>query len=225
MILSDVFQRFAQDSPVCVMAQALMENALPPRSSTTSSRTCAERSTRADLLFSDVVDLMSLVVCRIRPSINSAFKKMAETVWASPARRSTTSSTGSRPSTSAALVRHSRRGLGAGHRRDRRPRGSLAAGLPRPDPRRQPPPRDRAPDQGAADDPRRGLARPGAGRARPRADAGHRRGPLRGRPRPGAVAAGQILELVRPERPLDRRPQLLHDGLPLRDRRPRRRPS
>ncbi len=30
-----------------------------------------------ELLFSDIVLLMSLVVCRIRPSINSAFKKMA----------------------------------------------------------------------------------------------------------------------------------------------------
>ena len=30
-----------------------------------------------NLLFSDVVNLMSLVVCGIRPSFNSAFKKMA----------------------------------------------------------------------------------------------------------------------------------------------------
>jgi IS4 transposase len=32
------------------------------------------------LLFSDVVDLMSMVVCSIRPSINSAFKKLAPTL-------------------------------------------------------------------------------------------------------------------------------------------------
>jgi hypothetical protein len=30
MILGDVFQRFVEDSPVSVMAQALLENALPP---------------------------------------------------------------------------------------------------------------------------------------------------------------------------------------------------
>lgn len=30
MILSDVFQRFVEDSPASVMAQALLENALPP---------------------------------------------------------------------------------------------------------------------------------------------------------------------------------------------------
>ncbi len=30
MILSDIFQRFVQDSPVTVMSQAILENALPP---------------------------------------------------------------------------------------------------------------------------------------------------------------------------------------------------
>ncbi len=30
MILSDIFQRFVQDSPVTVMTQAILENALPP---------------------------------------------------------------------------------------------------------------------------------------------------------------------------------------------------
>ena len=30
MIHSDVFERFVEDSPVCVMVQTLMENALSP---------------------------------------------------------------------------------------------------------------------------------------------------------------------------------------------------
>lgn len=30
MILSDIFQRFVQDSPVTVMTQVILENALPP---------------------------------------------------------------------------------------------------------------------------------------------------------------------------------------------------
>jgi hypothetical protein len=58
-----------------------------------------------DLLSSDVVSLMSLVVCRIRPSINAAFNKMADTltvtkeaVYDKIDRVET--------STSAALVRH-----------------------------------------------------------------------------------------------------------------------
>ncbi len=30
MILSDIFERFVQDSPLTVMTQAILENALPP---------------------------------------------------------------------------------------------------------------------------------------------------------------------------------------------------
>ena len=30
MIHSDIFERFVEDAPVCVMVQALMENALSP---------------------------------------------------------------------------------------------------------------------------------------------------------------------------------------------------
>ena len=86
------------------------------------------------------------------------------------------------------------------------------------DPRRQPPGRDRAPAQGAAHHRGRGPARPRPGRARPAGDAGHRRVPLRGRPRPGAVAAGPGPGDGPARRGLDRRPQLLHDRLPLRDR-------
>src|ERR671910_520455 len=66
MILSDVFERFAQDAPLAVMAQGVMENALNPQM----------------LLFSTIVDLMSVVVCRIRPSIHAAFQARAETIGA-----------------------------------------------------------------------------------------------------------------------------------------------
>jgi IS4 transposase len=65
-----------------------------------------------DLLFSDVVQLMSLVVCRIRPSINSAFKKMAPVLGVTKKAvydKIDRVETG----TSAALVRHSGAALGA----------------------------------------------------------------------------------------------------------------
>jgi hypothetical protein len=106
MILGDVFQRFVEDSPVSVMAQALMENALPPSVVDDLFAQHAHLQYTRDLLFSDVVNLMSLVVCRIRPSINSAFDKMADrltvtkkAVYDKIDRVET--------STSAALVRHS----------------------------------------------------------------------------------------------------------------------
>jgi hypothetical protein len=80
MIFSDVFERFIEDSPITVMVQAILENALPPAIVDQLFEDFAERQYTRTLLFSDVVDLMSLVVCGIRPSINSAYKKMAPTL-------------------------------------------------------------------------------------------------------------------------------------------------
>src|SRR3954454_10567224 len=112
MIQTEVFQRFVEDSPVCVMVQALMENALSPTTVDTLFERHAESQYTRDLLFSDVVHLMSLVVCGIRPSINSAYKKMApvlgvtrKAVYDKVDRVETT--------TGAALVRHSGAALGA----------------------------------------------------------------------------------------------------------------
>jgi IS4 transposase len=112
VIHSDVFQRFVEDSPVCVMTQALLENTLSPTTVDSLFERHAELQYTRDLLFSDVVHLMSLVVCGIRPSINSAFKKMApylgvtkKSVYNKIDRVETT--------TSAALVQHSGGTLGA----------------------------------------------------------------------------------------------------------------
>jgi IS4 transposase len=82
MILSDVFERFSQDSPLSVMAQGLMVNALSPRIVDQLFEDVAEKQYTNKLLFSTIVDLMSVVVCRIRPSIHAAFQARAETVGA-----------------------------------------------------------------------------------------------------------------------------------------------
>src|SRR5207248_4053004 len=94
-----------EDSPVCVMVQTLMENVLSPTTVDALFEHHAEWQYTRNLLFSDIVNLMSLVVCGIRPSINSAYKKMAPTlgvtrkaVYDKINRVETT--------TSAALVRH-----------------------------------------------------------------------------------------------------------------------
>jgi Transposase DDE domain len=78
MILSEVFERFVEESPVSVMARAVLENALTPTAVDVLFEGTAERQYTRELLFSDVVDLMGTVVCKIRPSINSAYKKKAE---------------------------------------------------------------------------------------------------------------------------------------------------
>src|SRR5277367_4032672 len=83
MVLNEVFERFFQDSPLSVMAQGIMENALNPQILDELFEDVAQKQFTNKLLFSTVVDLMSTVVCRIRPSIHAAFQARAETVGAS----------------------------------------------------------------------------------------------------------------------------------------------
>jgi IS4 transposase len=83
MILGDVFERFAQESPLSVMAQGVLENALSPRAVDQLFEDVAERQYTRKLLFSSVVDLMGLVVCRIRPAICAAYQARSEVIEAS----------------------------------------------------------------------------------------------------------------------------------------------
>jgi IS4 transposase len=80
MILGDVFERFAQDSPLTVMARGLMENALSPSLVDQLFEDVAEKQYTKKLLFSSIVDLMSSVVCRIQPAICAAYQAHAETI-------------------------------------------------------------------------------------------------------------------------------------------------
>ena len=77
MIHSEVFERFAQGDTIPLMAQSLMENALCPRVLDQLFEDIAERQYTRQLLFSSIVELMSLVVCRIQPSIHAAYQKNA----------------------------------------------------------------------------------------------------------------------------------------------------
>ena len=58
MILNEVFERFVEESPVSVMARAVLENALTPTAVDALFEGTAERQYTRELLFSDVVDLM-----------------------------------------------------------------------------------------------------------------------------------------------------------------------
>ena len=71
MILGDVFERFAQETPLSVMARGVMENALNPQVLDTLFEDVADKQYTKQLLFSSIVDLMSLVVCRIQPAIHA----------------------------------------------------------------------------------------------------------------------------------------------------------
>jgi IS4 transposase len=83
VVHSDVFERFTQGDTIPVMTQALMENALNPRVLDQLFEDVAQRQYTRELLFSSIVELMSVVVCGIRPSINAAYAKDAVPINAS----------------------------------------------------------------------------------------------------------------------------------------------
>jgi hypothetical protein len=83
MILGEVFERFARDSPLSVMAQGVLENAPSPKVVDQLFQDVAERQYTRKLLFSSIVDLMSAVVCRIRPAIRAAYPARSEVIQAS----------------------------------------------------------------------------------------------------------------------------------------------
>jgi hypothetical protein len=80
MVLSSIFEKFAKSHPVAVMARALMERALDPKGLDALFRTQAKRQYEKELLFSTMVDVMALVVCRMQPSVRKAYATMREQI-------------------------------------------------------------------------------------------------------------------------------------------------
>lgn len=105
MILSAVFDRFVKKSPVSVMARAAMEHALSSEALDELFAQHADRQYTRLLLFSSVVDLMSVVVSKIQPSVHAAYQAVSDTLPTS-----ITSLYGKlnnlEPGVTAALVRH-----------------------------------------------------------------------------------------------------------------------
>jgi IS4 transposase len=111
MVLGDIFERFAEQSPVTVMARAALEHALDPRAVDALFEDVAQRQYTRTLLFSTVVDLMGTVVCNVRPAIHAAFQANAESVGVS-LRAVYDKIDRTEPGVSAELVRHTARTLG-----------------------------------------------------------------------------------------------------------------
>ena len=110
MVLGDIFERFAEQSPVTVMARAALEHALDPRAIDALFEKAAERQYTRTLLFSTVVDLMGTVVCNVRPAIHAAFQANAESIGVS-LRAVYDKIDRTEPGVSAELVRHTARTL------------------------------------------------------------------------------------------------------------------
>src|SRR5512135_3113886 len=110
MVLDDIFERFAQQSPVTVMARAALEHTLSPQAIDALFEQTAERQYTRTLLFSSVVDLMGSVVAQIQPAVNAAYRAKAEVLGVS-IRAVYDKLERREPGLSAELVRHTARTL------------------------------------------------------------------------------------------------------------------
>jgi hypothetical protein len=67
-MISAVFERFVETTPLTVMVRALMEHIFAPDALDQLFEATAEKQYQRNLLFSSVVGLMSLAVCGMYPS-------------------------------------------------------------------------------------------------------------------------------------------------------------
>lgn len=74
MLLPKIFERFVNGSPITVLLRGILEHALPATEIDQLFTDTAEQQYTRELLFSSVVDLMSEVVCRIRPSVHAGYQ-------------------------------------------------------------------------------------------------------------------------------------------------------
>lgn len=77
-MLGQVFDAFVKESPISVMMRGLMEYVFNPERINAIFERNAQLQYTRELLFSDLVNVLSLVVCGIHPSVNAAYKAKAE---------------------------------------------------------------------------------------------------------------------------------------------------
>lgn len=78
MVLDEVLKRFANESPVTIMARLTMQRALSPEWMDELFEAKREQQYTRELLFSTEVDLMALVALGLRPSLHAAAQSMKE---------------------------------------------------------------------------------------------------------------------------------------------------
>jgi hypothetical protein len=72
MSFDTLIAQFSQQAPIATMVRGLMANILSPAELNAIFRETAERQYESSLLFSTVVDLLSLVVNKAQPSLHAA---------------------------------------------------------------------------------------------------------------------------------------------------------
>lgn len=74
-MLPKVFQAFIEQSPICVMARAVLENLFQPERLDELFERTAQQQYQRTLLFSSVVELMHAVVLGVEPAVYAAYRK------------------------------------------------------------------------------------------------------------------------------------------------------
>lgn len=105
-MISAIFERFVDSTPLTVMVRAMMERIFAPEPLDQLFEATAERQYQRELLFSTVVGLMSLVVCGMYPSVSAAYKGFEKVVGVSKVALYAKLN-GLEPAISQALVRYS----------------------------------------------------------------------------------------------------------------------
>jgi hypothetical protein len=82
-VISAIFERFVENTPVTVMVRAIMERVFAPEKLEQLFEDNAESQYTKELLFSNLVGLMSLVVCGIHPSVHAAYKAFEKIIGVS----------------------------------------------------------------------------------------------------------------------------------------------
>jgi len=82
-MLSPVFDRFAKESPISVIARGTMERALNPEQLDEWYDATVKEQYTKNLLFSSIFGIMSQVVCGSQPSVNAAYQSSKETIGVS----------------------------------------------------------------------------------------------------------------------------------------------
>ena len=82
-MLNSVFDRFAEQSPISVMARGMMERILNPAQLNEWFENTAQEQYTRELLFSSVFDIMSQVVCGVHSSVHAAHQASEEKIGVS----------------------------------------------------------------------------------------------------------------------------------------------
>ena len=77
-MLPTIFEQFVEQSPLTVMLRGVMERIFAPQRLNDLFHRHAHLQYTRDLLFSSVVELMSLVVCSIYPSVHAAYRAQSK---------------------------------------------------------------------------------------------------------------------------------------------------